>query len=482
MGAQTSPRDRLVLGLILLLALALRLYRLDAPLWYDEIITLEGHLRLPWGAFLSGYDLNFHYLHNALAKLSISLFGESPWALRLPAMLFGLGGIWAMWVLARDVAGARIAHLVALLLALSYHHIWFSQNARGYTGLAFFGTLGMILWLRAMAAPALRLWLGYGVVLALAVFTHLTGAFLFAAQGLIWLALVIADALRGRLGRPRLLPPLAGYALGGALTLALHAPMLGDLLASVGGVGGTSAVDVMQEYQNPLWSLLEGFRTALGNLGALLALAAAAVLALALIGGIASARRAPLFAPAVALHVALTLALLLALGMRIWPRFFFADIGFVLLLIVLGVRAASTWAARALGLDRRLAFRAAALAMVLLSLPLAARNYMAPKQDLAGAFAHVEQIRRPGERVYAVGFPAAVFREHFGADWQPILDDDDWRAARARPGPLIVVVAFPARGLRKVAALDAETETALRLERRFAGTLGDGAVLVFRRD
>ncbi len=482
MPAPTSSRDRLWLGLILLLALGLRLWHLDAPLWYDEIITLETHLRLPWREFFSGYDLNYHYLHNALAKVSIAVFGESPWALRLPAMLFGVGGVWAIWVLARDVAGTRIAHLVALLLALSYHHIWFSQNARGYTGLGFFGTWGMIFWLRGMAAPTLRLWLGYGLMLALAVFTHLTGAFLFAAQGLVWLLVTISAALRGRLEAERLWLPLLGYALGGALTLLLYAPMLGDVLASVGGVGGTSAVDVMQEYQNPLWALLEGVRTALGNLGALVGLVAAAVIALAAIGAVAAAGRAPLFAPVVAVHVGLTLALLVLLGMRIWPRFFFADIGFVLILIVLGVRSVSGWIARRLGADPGRVFRAAAVAMVLVSLPLAARNYMAPKQDLAGAHAFVQQIRKPGERVYAVGFPAAVFRDHFGADWQPILDDEDWLAARGKPGPLIVVVAFPARGLRKVPTLDADTEGALKLERRFAGTLGDGAVLIFRRE
>ena len=91
-----------------------------------------------------------------------------------------------MWWLARDIAGTSIAHLTGLLVAISYHHIWFSQNARGYTEVAFFSTLGMILFLRGMARPSLDIWLAYGVTLALATFTHLTGAFAFAAQGVMW--------------------------------------------------------------------------------------------------------------------------------------------------------------------------------------------------------------------------------------------------------------------------------------------------------
>ena len=45
----TAGRDGLWLAAILALALALRLWGLNAPLWYDEILTVDTHLRLPWG-------------------------------------------------------------------------------------------------------------------------------------------------------------------------------------------------------------------------------------------------------------------------------------------------------------------------------------------------------------------------------------------------------------------------------------------------
>lgn len=482
MGRSTIHRsDFLWLGLILALAAVLRIAGLNAPLWYDEILTVDQHLRLPWGQMLDGYSMNNHYLFNLQSKLSIRAFGESPWAIRLPALAFGLASIAALWWLARDVAGSAIAHITALLLALSYHHIWFSQNARGYSELAFFSTVGMLLFLRGMARPSLGIWLAYGGVLALAVFTHLTGAFLFAAQGMVWLAVLFMDRTRGnfRAGGFRL--PLIGYVAGGLLTLLLYAPLIPSLLDTVGGVSGTSAIDVMQEYQSPLWSLLEGIRTALGAGGGLVGAVAVVVILLSALGSHAAHRTSPLYAPTVWLHILLTLALLLALGMRIWPRFFFADIGFLLLLIVLGVRSVVDGFNRLTGTPIPNLFAIAVVAMVVLSAGLAARNYSAPKQNMAGAFDFVENIRSPGERVYSVGQGSAVFRGYFQADWGEIQTDTAYRAARDTPGPMLLAVAFPARSLRVIPTLDRDTEDTLELVKRFPGTLGDGAILIFRR-
>lgn len=478
-----ATRDYLWLGAILLLALALRLWGLNAPLWYDEILTVETHLRLPWGQMMQGYSMNHHYFFDLQSKLAVAAFGETIWAIRLPALVFGLGAIAAIWWLARDIAGAAVAHLTGLLLAISYHHIWFSQNARGYTELAFWSALGMILFLRGMKTPARGLWLGYAVVLAAAVFTHLTGAFLFAAQGLVWLAVVLRDAARGRLARPKLLLPLLGYGLGAALTIALYAPLLPSLLQTVGGVAGTSAVDVMQEYQNPLWTIYEAVRSAVGSAGPVVGLVALGVIGLAVVGGVQTHRSAPLFAPLVLLHIVLTMALLSALGMRIWPRFFFADIGFLMLLIVLGVRAVCTGLGAFSGprLSAQRLFTIAAALMIVVSAGLAARNYSAPKQNLAGAFDLVEASRKPGEQVYVVGVVGPAFTGHFDADWVPLTSNADYAAAMAQPGPALVVIAFPARTFRAFPDLDADSEGALTLLRRFPGTLGDGAVLVFRR-
>ncbi|MGB0661418.1 MAG: glycosyltransferase family 39 protein [Mangrovicoccus sp.] len=484
MDQNRNFRDWLILAGILALALALRLWRLDAPLWYDEILTVTRHLRLGWGEMLSSYSMNFHYLHNIQSKASAEILGETAWAIRLPAMVFGLAGIWAAWALAWYLAGRWVAHLSALLLAVSYHHIWFSQNARGYTELAFWGTLGMLLWLRGLKEPRPGLWLGYGLTLVLASFTHLTGAFLYAAQGVIWICLIFALTLRGQASRPLLIWPIAGYALGGVLTFLLYLPILPAMIETFSTVSDTSAVDVMKEYQSPIWTIYEALRTALGTAGPLVSAVGLLVLGLATTGGV-RAKNARLFAPVVAMHIGLTILLLLALGMRIWPRFFFADVAFLMILIVMGVAAICAWMGRWPGLQRLAAalFPLAAVTMLVISAGLAARNYMAPKQDLAGAVALVEALRRPGEPVYAVGPAAQVFSDYYGMDWAALDNSDDWDQALEGPGSMIFVVAFPSRMFRTIPDLDATVDDGrVSLLADLPGTLGDGHVAVLRRD
>lgn len=493
-----TRRDTVWLAAILVLGAALRLWGLNAPMWHDEIQTVVTHLDLSWSETVQSYSMNHHYLHNFLAKAAMETFGREPWAIRLPAMLFGLGVLAATWVLAREVAGARAAHVTTLLLALSYHEIWFSQNARGYTGLAFFSTLGMLYFLRGIREPRAGTWIAYGLCLAAAVFTHLTGAFFFMAQGLVWLGLILGRKLRGDLEGDIVRLPFLGFLVGGVIAALVYLPLIPSLLATVGGVSETSATDVMQEYQNPLWTAMEAIRTGVGSAGILTTLTGLAVLTLSLLGAVALRRRAPLFAVITFGHIFLTAVLLMAVGMRIWPRFFFVDIGLLMLLIVLGVQLCCDMIGRILGDDRaaRGLFVLAVIAMAAISVLMAKRNYAFPKQDLEGAYRFVEAAKAPGDRIYSVGYSGQDFRDWYKADWPILFSNDDYRAALAEPGPVILVVGFPERNFRDVPqlALDADVDGAtnvcapdhtapgLRTLRCFGGTLGDGNVIVFRRD
>jgi mannosyltransferase len=477
----TVPRDYLWLAAILLVAAVARIAGLNAPLWYDEILTVETHLRLPWSGMVTDYSMNHHYFHDLFAKASMDVFGESAWAIRLPAMLFGLAAIAAMWVLARDIAGSASAHVTALLLAVSYHHIWFSQNARGYTALALFSTLAMILFLRGMRNPRMATWVGFGLCMAAAIFTHLTGAFFFVALGVVWIGVLIARRGRAPTGSVRY--PLIGGAIGVVVTCLVYLPLIPGVLATIGEVAGTSSVDVMQEYQNPLWTVVEAIRTGVGGTAVLMTAVGVAVVGLIALGSGVAWRTDPLFPLSVALSITVTVAILMTLGMRVWPRFFFVDIGFLMLLIVLGVRRVSAAIGQMLGAKLgRAVYPTAVVSMIAVSCILAARNYTTPKQDLAGAFALVEAERKPGDRIYAVGYASTAFTGHFKADWTPLFEENEYAAAIARPGPVTFVVAFPGRTFRRIPALDADRATVLHEVRWFPGTLGDGGVVVLHRD
>lgn len=475
--------DLALLLFILLLAAVLRTAGLNAPLWYDEIWTVDTHVRQPWGEMMREYSMNYHYFFSMKAKLFSQIFGDEAWAYRFPAVLFGVGTVGAIWWLAREVADTRVAHISALLVALSYHQVWFSQNARGYTELAFWSVLGLIFFLKGVHRPKTGTWIAFGLTAAAAVFTHLTGAFFFVALGIMWLISLITGFGRDDLTREWVLYPLIGVALALVLTVLAYLPVLPSIMDTMGQVSASSAVDPMQEYQNPLWTVLEGLRTTVGNTGSLTLIIAIGGLAAILFGAAGAHATQPLFFWTIAMHIAVTLAILLSLGMRIWPRFFFSDIGPVIILIVVGCRYGASVVGEVLGrpgLGRPL-FVISVLAMVIVSLLLVQRNYTAPKQNLAGAFELVERTRSPSARVYAINPGGPIFESHFGADWTTIDSPGDYEKAMSRPGQVMLVVLFPNRMRRAIPGLKADIEKELELVHEFSGTLGDGWVRVYRR-
>ena len=141
MNPTTSPVYRHRLGidlrlwasitLMVVIAGFLRFYHLGDQLWLDEIAALTHSYRKPFLEIVSNYPGFIpHPLYELLAHTSLSLFGESALAIRLPAALFGVAGVVMFYHLARRISGHGEALFGCMLLALSYHHIFFSQDAR----------------------------------------------------------------------------------------------------------------------------------------------------------------------------------------------------------------------------------------------------------------------------------------------------------------------------------------------------------------
>src|SRR5215813_7568292 len=184
----SSSTTRMILAGLLVAGLALRLHDLGVGLWFDEIQTMVDYVRLPLGQILTTYDSqNQHMLYSVLARLSVDLFGDSGWSLRLPAAIMGTASLWATYRLASRVTSEREALLATLLLTFSYHHVWFSQNARGYSGLLLFSLLGTEAFLRLISSSQAgwKTAVFYAVSMALAIYTHVTAAFVVVAHALI---------------------------------------------------------------------------------------------------------------------------------------------------------------------------------------------------------------------------------------------------------------------------------------------------------
>ncbi|MXO60737.1 hypothetical protein GRI89_14435 [Altererythrobacter salegens] len=470
---ETDRWDTFAIAAILLLALALRLYRLDAPLWYDEVLTLTNFVRLPWPNLLSDFSsLNNHMAYSVEAKLAVGLLGESAFAMRLPAVLFGVGSIALIWPMVRQAAG-RGPTLVAMgLAAISYHHIWFSQNARGYTELLFFTSLATLIFVRAVARPSWGLCICYAVALALAMYTHLSAGFFIASHGVVGIYLLLRRQAGMQLAY--------GGVMGAVLTVLLYAPVIPQVIPAMNQVSDGKTSSTMAEWTNPLRMLGE-IGASFGPLGPIAPLLIAGALLVIVLGAIRLWRGAPVLTAIYVLSIPIALVMLMVLSFRIWPRYFFVDINIIFVFAALGCSVFTNWLKRWFG-ERAGAplFAAAALAMVVVSLVLLPKNYLHPKQDFAGAVARFEAERRPGDRLAAISLAAEPLKSYFAPEVAVIESDADLQRLLAETPNIFVITAFDNHVETGQEQLLAVIEQRAKAVIEFDGTLGGGEVRMFR--
>jgi len=200
--------------IITLLALALRLYRLDAQsLWYDEGFSVFlARMNLADITARTAADIQppFYYY---LLHIWTGLFGEGEKTLRALSLLFGVLTVPLAYAVAWQLFSNRLAGLLAaLLVAVSPLHLWYSQEVRMYSLLTFLGLLSsylLLLIVRRVLPSAPRggerlkshlrgpkwdlvLWVAYALTSIAAMYTHYFAFFILAFQGvyllLIWTA------------------------------------------------------------------------------------------------------------------------------------------------------------------------------------------------------------------------------------------------------------------------------------------------------
>ncbi|MFN2507470.1 MAG: glycosyltransferase family 39 protein, partial [Chthoniobacterales bacterium] len=69
-------------------------------------------------------------MNSLLAHAASAIFGERPWTVRLPSVVFGIAGVWAFYFVARQIWQRGVALSGTFLFAVSYHHIYYTQMAR----------------------------------------------------------------------------------------------------------------------------------------------------------------------------------------------------------------------------------------------------------------------------------------------------------------------------------------------------------------
>ncbi len=199
------PKRLSIGALILGMAWGLRLINLNGrPLWYDEAFAilyaeksfsaiLSGTLTPVQGAAADVHPIAYYYLLHGWMVLA----GQTPFAVRMLSVLYGMGTVALVYRLLRELFSASAAWPAMLAVAIAPFQIAYSQEARMYAMLGFWSLAALVAFVRAWRADSVRAWLALVVCGALALYSHNLAFALFAALGIWVVVRAVYHALAG---------------------------------------------------------------------------------------------------------------------------------------------------------------------------------------------------------------------------------------------------------------------------------------------
>ncbi len=176
---------------ILAVGAFLRFYKLDfqSP-WLDELHTLleADPAQTLSGVYASLVAAEPHPpLYFYIIYLLFSVFGHSIIVVRAFSAVVGIAGIFATYLLGKEIADKKTALIAASLLSVNIFHIYYSQDGRPYSLLFFGSALAFYLLIRLIKNPNPRNAILYGAGASLMLYGHFFGLFSLVAQYLILL-------------------------------------------------------------------------------------------------------------------------------------------------------------------------------------------------------------------------------------------------------------------------------------------------------
>lgn len=132
-------------------------------------------------------------LYYVLAWGWAKAFGTAEVGLRSLSAVFGVATIPVAYFAGRELASRHAGVLAAALVAVNPMLIWYSQEARSYAALVFFGAVSFVFFVRALRTRAGRDLALWALASALALCSHYFAFFAVAIEA-VWLL----AALRGR--------------------------------------------------------------------------------------------------------------------------------------------------------------------------------------------------------------------------------------------------------------------------------------------
>ena len=227
--------DYLLLGVILLVAAVLRLWKLgQVPFMHDEFSAL---FRLKYDNFLDliRYGVSEGDSHPAGVQVFLyywtKLVGWNEFWVKLPFALMGVGSVFLVYVIGKQWYNRKTGLLAAAFFAVSQLTVFYSQVARPYSAGLFFVLFMTYFWNKILFGtekPSVGTCIGFAVTAWLSALAHNFSA---AQAGLIFLTGLFFLKKERRLA----------YWLGGAGALLLYAPHLPVFYHQTfvnGGIGG----------------------------------------------------------------------------------------------------------------------------------------------------------------------------------------------------------------------------------------------------
>ena len=158
-----------------LVALALRLHHLDyESLFMDELRQVSNYSAGFWEMPDLAATQTQPPLDYWIGSLVTSLFGNTDFTVRLPAMVFGTASVTLMTWLCARLFSVPVGLIIGSYMALSHYLIYFSQDARPYSIAIFFfiAVLTVIVTILSASGPSRRQYLLLLVTACLFIFSR----------------------------------------------------------------------------------------------------------------------------------------------------------------------------------------------------------------------------------------------------------------------------------------------------------------------
>ena len=216
-SVKVGPAAAWALAGIVALGVAVRFASLGLQSYHhDEVITAMRVVPGSFGDMLHAVKASESNppLYYLLAWAWAKAFGTGEVGLRSLSTLFGAATVPVGYLIGRQLVSRRAGLVLAALIAVNPMLIWYSQEARSYVLLVFFGALALYFFVRALDTGRGRDLALWALASALALCSHYFAAFAIAIEG-VWLLVALRARWRAAL------PALAAVGATGLALLPL---------------------------------------------------------------------------------------------------------------------------------------------------------------------------------------------------------------------------------------------------------------------